>query len=209
VRAALVALLLLAAACGGEQAPDLDREAFEHLARGELVEAEIAAEKAAVDGGPAWEARRDFLLGNAAWARSAKEELAAMGPRGASAISVAIRHAEQARASWKAAAARRDDWPEARRNVERARLRVEELMRKKAELEPESRPTPKPVPRGDRPQPSQPQLLPGMRVEPELTELPADEVTKLLDRLEEKDKDKLKVRRARQAHASLGVEKDW
>jgi hypothetical protein len=207
----MLAALLFGLGCGesGENAWTSDRAAFVHLSRGELVQAEIAAEKAAARGGPEFEARRDFLLGNAAWTRSMKEEQAAMGPRGASAMTAAIRHADQARASWQLAAARREDWPEARRNVERARLRIEELRRKKAELEPESRPPPKPPPRGDRPQPSQPQLMPGMRVDPELTELPADEVTKLLDRLKDKDQDKLRVRRARQAEIGLGVEKDW
>ena len=123
----------------------LHNRAVAALRAGDLVAAEIAAEKAAAKGGPEFEARRDFVLGNAAFARCEKDEFAAMGPRGASAIDAAIGHAERARDFWRRAAAGRSDWPEARSNVERARIKLDALKLKRDELTSAS-PPPKPKP---------------------------------------------------------------
>ena len=182
------------------------------LRAGELVQAEIAAEKAAARGGPEVEAWRDFLLGNVAFVRCEKEEHAAMGPRGASAIDAALRHAERARKLWELAAAGRADWPEARRNVERARFKIEDLRKKKEELEPQRQSQPRhtvePDP-GKRELPAKDQQLAAApRVRPTIMELPAERVLGLLDKLQVKEEDKRKVRRAEQK-TRYAAEKDW
>ena len=208
--ALLVLLVVAAAGCGGERAGTLHNGAVAALRAGDLVAAEIAAEKGAARGGPEYEARRDFVLGNAAFARSEKDDLAAMGPRGAAAIDAAIGHAESARGFWQLAAAARTDWPEARRNVERARDKLEALKQKKEELlPPNPKPKPPPPPR-DEPAPRPPDdFSPAPRVDPQLTEVRAENVLNLLEKLKTKEQDKLRVRRAQRQSGRFAVEKDW
>ena len=74
-----------------------------------------------------------FLRGNIAFARCAQASRQARTPLAEPfAFDVAIRHAEKARAFWEQAAMGRDDWPAARRNVERALLVLRDLRREKA-----------------------------------------------------------------------------
>jgi hypothetical protein len=214
VRSAVLILVALAAiGCGGEEpAAALHNRAVAALQAGDLVAAEIAAEKAAARGGPELEGLRDFVIGNAAFVRCEKEELAAYGPRGAAALETAIGHAKQARDSWALAAARRADWPEARRNVERARIKLDLLAKKKDELTPANpppKPKPPPPPK-DQPAPRKPEdFTPAPRVDPQLDEVPAEDVVKLLEKLKAKEQDKLRVRRAERQSGRYAVERDW
>jgi hypothetical protein len=210
--ATLVILMVTLWGChDGDTAGTLHNQAVAALRSGDLVAAEIAAEKAAARGGAAFEARRDFVLGNAAFARCEKDEFAAMGPRGAAAIEAAIGHAERARDFWRGAAAGRPDWPEARRNVERARIKLDALRLKRDELTPASPPPkPKPPPPRDRTVPRRPDdFTPAPRVQPQLEEIPTPDVLSLLEKLKAKEQDKNKVRRAQRQSGRYAVEKDW
>jgi hypothetical protein len=200
------------AGCGSEaDAASLHNRAVSALRAGDLVAAEISAEKAAAKGGADFEARRDFVLGNAAFARCEKDEFAAMGPRGAAAIEAAIVHAENARGFWRRAAAGRLDWPEARRNVERARIKLDALKLKRDELTPASPPPkPKPPPPRDRTVPRRPEdFTPAPRVQPQLDEVPNDDVLSLLEKLKAKEQDKMRARRAQRQSGRYAVEQDW
>jgi hypothetical protein len=209
--AALLALLIALAGCGGESAATLHNRAVAELRRGALVEAEIAAEKAAARGGAEVQPLADFVRGNAAFARCEQEELAAMGPRGVAGIDAALAHAGTAKNFWQLAAAGRPDWPAARRNVERARFKIDDLKKKRAELAPPKPPPPSPSP-DPRPRDAQPRARPDdvtpVRTPPSLGELPPDQVLGVLDRLENKEEDKRRVRRAERKTRYV-VEKDW
>lgn len=202
--------------------------ALASLRIGRPTEAESAADAAAERGGEEFAALRDFLRGNAAFARcdvaSAQAGSAEAEPF---ALDVAIAHAETARRSWIAAAASRADWPEARRNVERANLRLEALRKRKAEAEdprrkrgaPEPRPVPIPPPTdrrkppdapGDESAPDRPKA-PGTDAptEAQTTELSADAVARLFEILEAREREKASIRRSRRAARAGEVERDW
>ncbi len=195
-------------------------KALAALRSGALSEAESAAERAAARGGGEFGARRDFLLGNVAFLRCEKAEAVASGPEAEPfAWDAAIAHGEAARNHWQLAAASRLDWPEARRNVERARRKLEELAQKKLEAE-------KLRSERDKKQPSQPNPLPEPPVppkpedpsetsepapvpEPQRVPLSADQLERLLDRLGEKEREKIRIRRAQRRSQKVDVEKDW
>src|SRR5688500_6348050 len=85
------------------------------LAGGGRRRAEVGAEKAAGHGPREFTALRDFVLGNAAFARCDRAERQASGPDGRpAAFDAAIAHAVAAQSAWQRAAASRDDWPQAR-----------------------------------------------------------------------------------------------
>lgn len=193
-------------------------KALAALGAGELVEAEIAAEKAAARGGAEFSALTEFLLGNVAFARAAKaEELASRPEEGPVALDAAMAHATAARDLWERAAASRADWPEARRNVERALVKLEELQKKRkaAEKNRKSESRPKPLPPDLRPpQPPDPRkpgtgARPDRSVTPQLVELSPEQVQRLLDKLGEKEKEKSVLRRAQQQARRTAVERDW
>ena len=130
------------------------------------------------------------------------------------AFDVAIAYAEKARRFWQLAAMDRPDWPEARRNVERALLKLEELKRRKAEWEEQRRRDADPRPR---PQPK-PRPQPGTEREEveqeaadlaQLQELSPEAVRRLLEKLAEKEREKLALRRAEREKRTEGVERDW
>ena len=186
-----------------------------------LVVAEVAAEKAAVRGGPDFFGLRDFLLGNAAFLRSeAATALARRPEAGPVALEEAIRQAGSALDFWQKAAVSRSDWPAARRNVERALLKLEELKKLEAEAERKrkkaaARPKPRPQPRPTVRQTGDPERDPRNRervrreTAPVLLELSAAQVQRLLDKLSQKEQEKRKLRRERQRVRRLLVERDW
>lgn len=185
------------------------------LRAGRLVDAEFSAEKAAARGGDEFTGLRDFLLGSAAFMRCLRAELEASLPDAEpTAYARAIRHAEAALEFWQNATASRSDWPAARRNAERALLKLQELQQKKAEADanqdskkakpPEQQPTPPDLEPDPEQRPEQqpvPQQDPGM--------LTTAQLAKILDKLAEKEAEKRKLRRAQQQRPSVRVEKDW
>jgi len=204
--------------------------ALASLRTGELDIAEEACGRAA-DADVAYVPLRDFVRGNIAFLRC---ETAAEQARSVEAepfaFDVAIGHAEKARGAWARAAAARDDWPSARRNAERAWLRIESLRKEKSQAE-KRRETKK---AGGGPpkinlvqQPPQKTDDPGERAdpqsadgagddsarEPELAlakgELAADQVLGVLETLRAKEDEKLMTRRARRLARSKNVERDW
>ncbi len=173
-------LLLVVGACGN---PYADTEAA--LRAGDLDLALSASEQTA------W---RDFVRGNVAFARSEAAEQP----------DLQIALAEDALAAWRVAAMQRD-WPEARRNVERGLLRLQQLYEKESGKERKP------------PEPKPPQLppLPGKEDGPESEaalekgDLAEAQVLRLLELLREKEAKKLAARRARLGAPQPGVEKDW
>jgi len=214
---AAVVLLCALAGCG-DDAPGARayEDARRSLDAGELRRAAELAAEAARAGDESIAVLGLFLSGNVAFARCVRAERQAAGP-GAEpfALDLAIRHGERARDLWIDAAMTRADWPAARRNVERALLKLRELEREKAEREPDREkadPEPKP-----KPQPRRPPPLPraGDKEEvvkepvPPLDELPAAEVAKLLERLARKEGEKRALRREEREKKSAPVERDW
>ncbi len=221
---ALAFAMLLLPGCGGDDAGEsaapelLYNRALAALGAGELRAAEIAAEKAAARGGPEFAALRDFLLGNAAFARSVAASAQAAAPEAEPfAFDLAIAHAEAARRFWQRAALSRADWPEARRNVERVLLQLQDLRGRKEQAEKERKA------RARLPEPPPPQADPGPQdplargeeeglaplFEPQPLDRSADLVERLRERLARKENEKRALRQAARRERQAGVEKDW
>jgi hypothetical protein len=167
-----------------------------------------------------------FLRGNVAFARcelAMKQAFAVESEPFA--FDVAIAHGRTARDAWIAAATLRAQWPEARRNVERALLALDELERRKAEADPKRKKAGRPEVRL-RPAPKKPGKPPnkppdtqsstedksagkdGSQDKPE-AELTPEEIRRLIERLAEKEKERLRARQARRQEKSADVERDW
>jgi len=196
-KAALIALLL--AGCG---------DADVRLARDALGEGDLRAAEAAARRGES--PVHTFLLGNVAFARCEMAEKQAGTPAAEPfAWDVAITYCRKAIEFWSVAAMSLDDWPAARRNVERALLKLEELRQKKEEADvrrrkqakPQPRPRPLPRPKGDAETDSPDK--------PQLRELTPEQVLKLLDKLAQKEQEKLALRRSHRKTRTAGVERDW
>lgn len=214
-----VRLFLAAEADLGEDAPAelLHDLALAALRADDLLLAESSAEKAAVRGGARLAPQRDFILGNVAFKRCLKAEV--LGGRveaGPVALDAAILHAETAAGSWQRAAISRADWPEARRNVERALLKLEALKkvreerRKKQGRTPRNQPPAPPAPVRQR-DPSQRgrKVNQDWLVRAQLKELSYAQVRRLLDKLSEKEKEKARLRKKEQASKRVAGERDW
>jgi hypothetical protein len=212
--AALIVLLLLPwlSGCGdGEEATAIRQynEALEAYAAGELRHAYASAEKAARLGGAETAGYADFLRGNVKFAECAlAEEQAGTAEAEPFALEVALAYARSARDLWQSAAMSRPDWPAARRNVERALLKIRELTDRKEEAKSrkERRPDPKPAPK---PEPLDPGLDPDQPPEALLTELSAEEIRRLFERLARKEQEKVDLRRATRRERMSEVERDW
>jgi hypothetical protein len=203
--AAAAALLGVGCGSGGDSAEAHYNRALAALAEGKLSDAEAEAGQTAELGGLS-----DFLRGNVAFARCGIAAAQAETPEAEPfAFDVAIRYAESARDLWQEAAMSREDWPAARRNVERALLKLVELriLREEKKRDPRSERTPRPKPLPS-PEPAPPETTPGEAPEPggEVTELSPEEV---LDRLAEKEKEKAELRRSERKKRMAGVERDW
>ena len=176
---------------------------------GELRAAEVSAEKAAARGGPEFAGLRDFLLGSVEFLRCERAEAeASLQDADPTSLTQAILHAENAVGSWQMAASSRADWPEARRNVERALRKLEELKQRKAEAEanqPPKRETPEPPPNEDPIEELEAESTP-QEAPPELS---PEQLARLLDKLAQVEAEKRTLREARQRIRSANVEKDW
>jgi hypothetical protein len=172
-------LLAFAAGCGSPY-----EDTLAALRAGDLDRALGASE------GTEWHA---FVRGNVAFARSEAAEQ----------MDLQIALAEDAVAAWRVAAMQRD-WPEARRNVERGLLRLQQLMEKRSgkERKPPERKPPIPPPPGREEGPETEAQL-------ERGELAQSQVLRLLELLREKEAKKLAGRRARLGTPQPGVERDW
>lgn len=217
--AAFTAFAAADAEAGDAATPELLYDlALAALRAGKLREAEVAAERAAARGGAAFVARRDFLVANVAFTRSAQAKRQATQVEAEPfAFDVAIAHAKTALRAWQAAAMSASDWPQARRNAERALLELDELARLKAAAEKKQaeklggQPEVKLIPVDDGKQPPAPDRPEEEVAQPDaqLAELKPDDVRKLLDKLAAKEKEKLAIRRRQQQERQSGVEKDW
>lgn len=174
------------------------------LRNGGLTEAETAARAAAARDPEGFTAFARFVEGSVAFARCDQSMTQSSGPEAESfALDVALSQAARARDAWRDAACTRGDWPEARRNVERALRRIDELERMKRE-----RDTPPPQQEPDPPAANDP-VAPDREPDAALDELPRERVFDLLELLDAKEREKrglrAKVRAQRPAHA----ERDW
>lgn len=206
--------LLLAACSPGEgeregQARRQANAAWTALAQGDLAAAEQAAEAALRgDAEPRTRGLAHFVRGNVAFARCETLEAESQRPGAPSTLAERARaYAEDALAAWRQAAVSRDDWPEARRNVERALLRVERLREKRSDG-PGKPPPPRPPPRPDPAATSAPEPSP-TPANVEAGALSAQEVARLLEVLREQERQKQALRRARREATGGGVERDW
>jgi hypothetical protein len=200
----------------GDDAPAalLLNRAYVALKLGRPDEAEAAAERAAARGGPSYYGVRDFVLGSAAYQRATiletRADLPNAGPRP---FDGAIAFAEAARDAWARAAATRADWPAARRNVERAILKIEALRERRddAERNRESRPAPEdlPPPPPPPPPPESSTPTPPPPVADDPGALDAAELKRLLERLAAREREKREVRREDRAKNRVAGERDW
>jgi tetratricopeptide (TPR) repeat protein len=228
---ALAAFRRAVDAAGDSASPEVLYDlALAALRVGDLDLAEQAASRAAARGGAAFEGLRDFVRGSVSFARSEAAEAEAGKPGAdATAWERATLHTEDALARWRMAAASRWDWPEARRNVERALLRLDRLREKRrdgggSKPPPGTTPGGKPAPDGPVEPPDAPPLPPpaqpptalpsddtpkpdGAAVESGL--LSGEQVLRLFDALLEKERQKQALRRAVRAAPTPGVERDW
>ncbi len=193
-------LALCLAGCGHSEAELEYAAARAALVAGDHAEAERRAEAAARAGGDRFEALRAFLRGNVAFARCEMFEPAAEAGDN-EAYKSALKNAEDALAYWRWAAKSRDDWPAARRNVERALFKLAALREKRRDGK--QKPPQPPAPTdGDEAKPPPDSPL-------EEKDLPAGEVLGLFDVLVRRDAEKIKLRRAQRATAKDRVERDW
>jgi hypothetical protein len=188
--ALLAGLLLAASACSARtEAVRFWNEAVAALEAGDLQQAEISAEKAAARGGREFAARREFLQTFTAMKRSAAAEARASIPGAAvSSYARALASAEEAGEHGRRALhLHAEDWPAARRNLERNLAQIARLRELyDAALRDPAAARPPPPPKDDS---------------------AGDE--RLLERLGSQEKQK-RVMRRRAAEAQSGaVEQDW
>lgn len=188
--AGLLLFTLGAAACSGRAAAARSwNEALAALAAGDAQAAEISAERAAAIGGGEFPALRDFLLASAAFGRSlAAETLAGIPGAALSSYDRALAAAEESRRAFlRALRARAEDWPAARRNLERVQARIVHLqsLRDAALRDPAA----------SRPPPPPPESPAGSE--------------RLLERLGQLEQQKRVLRRASASPAPGAVEQDW
>ncbi len=175
--------------------------------------AEAAAERAVAVGGEPFVARRAFVRGSAAFhdgeLAAAEAALADADP---TAFDRAIRSVQAARDAWTAAAASRADWPQARRNVERALRTLESLARAKAERQRKRAPAPlePPPPPPARDAEATPEPVPSPAPAPDV-DLTPSQIERLLEILRLDEAEKREQRRARRAArpAAAPSERDW
>jgi len=185
----LMLAVLAVPGCGARAAGRSWQAAVAAYTAGDAQAAEIAAEKAAAQGGAAFAARRDFLLAATALQRSLAEEARSSMPGAAfAAYDRALAAAIEARGGWRQALLRRDeDWPAARRNLERVEARIAALQSKReAALR---------DPSASRPPPAQPE--------------PQAANERLLERLGKQELQKQILRRSSATLSPGSVEQDW
>lgn len=217
------------ARAGGDASPELLLSlATAAFRAGDMDRAETAA--AAAEGArPAGEtaAAVRFLRGSIAWARSEAAELRSRGPRATPMDhAAAVASAEDALVHWqRAAMAGEEDRPAARRNAERALLRLAALREKRRDGTGGPPPPPppedplrtddgKPAPdTPDAPEVDQPEDVPGDPGDEAKPEGPAElapaAVSALAERLATKEKEKWDLRRRVRRERADPAERDW
>ncbi|MHC5062722.1 MAG: hypothetical protein ACYTG5_01965 [Planctomycetota bacterium] len=213
---ALAAFAAAELAAGNEASPELlYNRALCALRMRRMVEAEYSAEKAAARGGPDFAALCNFLRGNAEYLRCQTAEAEALLVEAdPTAYDRALGHARSSLEHWTLAASSRSDWPEARRNAERALLKLEQLVAKREEAlanQKKKQATP-PQPELEPPEdPTDPEESEEQAPELQLEADPLSlaEVADMLQRLAAKEKEKRDLRRARRQTGAFKVKKDW
>lgn len=185
---------------------------------GDLSLAESACTRAAEHDDDEIASLAEFLRGNVAFQRCTTAALQAARPESPPfAYDVAIRFGEAARDAWRVCVLRRDDWPEARRNLERverflAALRKQKEaadQRDKQKKQPKEQQPPEDPPPSDEEGEKQeaPRAVP--RLVAQLVELSPEDVKGLLEKLDDKETEKRKLRRDRRREPGVRVERDW
>lgn len=190
----------------GEDAPaELHANlALAALRAGALTQAETAAQAAAARAPDAFTGFCRFVEGSVAFARCDQSLAQASGPEAESfALDIALAQAVRARERWQEAAITRADWPQARRNVERALRRIADLERMRRERE-----TPPPEREPDPPPANDPRAE-NRDLDAALDELPPQRVLELLDRLDTKERMKRGLRQRVRATRPATGERDW
>jgi hypothetical protein len=196
------------AASRGEAAPAelLSNHALAALRVERPAEAAAAARRLAAMPDTSERAWGEFLLGGASW-QQGQRALAAARLRDAEPMAwdLAVRGFEEAFAHWRSASELRPDWQEAVRNAERALLALEAARAARSEAAAKQA--------GEHREPEPPPPGPGELEEqaPQMTRqaLPPAEVAKLLQRLREKEQQKLRSRRQAQRASAVAGERDW
>jgi len=191
------------------------------LQAGELRAAEFCADKALVRAGPLqgvrFEDLRVFLFANVAVRRSMRAEAEAeLIDADPTAFTRAILHVDEAVELWKTLVVGRDqeEWPAARRNLERALKRRADLEARREEAEArQNRKKEQELQEIPEEEPEDPEARPEEQEEkarPQLlAELSQQELARLFEKLEALEKEKRELRRERQRARSRDVEKDW
>jgi hypothetical protein len=157
---------------------------------------------------PQRRAEAEFVVAMASFQRAERAALAAQLPDAEPmAWTLALQAMEKAAAGFLRSAAGRGGWPEAERNAERARARLAELQKirdaaQQAQAKQEPEPPP-PAPPAPQPEPEEA----GADVTKE--RLGADQVARLLARVERKEREKRQQRRAEQLRATAAGERGW
>lgn len=218
-REALAAFREAESSAGAYASPELHYNlALAAFGAGDLSLAEAACARVDEQGDEATAELARFLRGNVAFQRCTTAALQAARPESPPfAYDVAIRFGETARDAWKACVLRRDDWPEARRNLERVERFLDALrkqkeaadQRDKQKKQPnESKPPEDPPPSDDEGKKQDaPRAAP--RLIAQLVELSPEEVKGLLEKLDDKETEKRKLRRDRRREPGVRVERDW
>ncbi len=205
-------------ALGNDASPELLYNiSLAALGAGRATLAEAAAEKAAARGGEAFIPLRDFLMGNVAFARCEKNQVLALRVEaGPVAFDAAIADAESAIRWWRRAALSREDWPQARRNVERGLIKLRELEKEREDRTRKRSDRPRnQQPPQRRPQGQSDPVRPGRQVRrnrvltAQLKELSSEQVSQLLHKLTEKQTEKGQLRRRRQQALRVPGVRDW
>ncbi len=210
----LAVVLPLGGCADGNPSPEaLTNRGVVALRAEDWSEAESLAERACVEGGREVVALADFVRGNVAFAKCLTAEQQARAPEAEPfAFDVAITYGETARSRWQLAASSRPDWPEARRNIERAMLKLDDLKRQKIERRQAGRKIPKPkikiVP-GATPEDGTTDGTQETKAEAASTELTSEEILSLFGKLTEKEQEKSALRQAHRRVRMAKVEKDW
>ncbi len=204
----------LRADAGDRASPELSwNDALAALQAGDFRAAEAAAEQAALQGGVRFAKLRDFLLGNTAFARCELAAKQAAGPEAEPfAFDVAIAYAETARRQWERCAIDGVEGSAARRNVERAVAKADALRAAKQAMvdkrKHDAQPQPKEI-EADPQQPPELQPKPDQAGAEPSPKLAPETVQALLERLQQKEKEKLDLRRAQHGARNATLERDW
>ncbi len=209
LRSTTLILTVLLVACAKPGADEIDT-ALDALREHRYSDAEAALARIDPAGDAEVVTLATFLRGNVAYARCEIATEQAQTPEAEPfAIDVAIGLGEAALDAWQRAAATRRDWPEARRNAERALIKLTELEDLKAKREGRPRREKRPNPRLI----ANPRETGGAKSEKETTAeaqenaLTDTQVAALFEKLDAREREKISVRKSERT--TSGVGRDW